>query len=192
MRARSSAVLFRHGFQTWCETIATEKRRLLRIPLAGPLDPRLVAKDLHVVIRYIEQIRNLARDTFDQLVVRKKDVWSAVTLWHNGRYFVVLNSAHSKTRQANTLMHELAHLIIGHKPARLDITDDGLMILSSYNNQQEEEADWLAAALFLPREALLHVRRRGLSNDQTAALYGCSESIVDLRKVHFAPVAKHH
>jgi Zn-dependent peptidase ImmA (M78 family) len=39
---------------------------------------------------------------------------------------VVLNSAHPKTREANTLMRELAHLIIGHKPAWLDITNDGL------------------------------------------------------------------
>jgi hypothetical protein len=173
--------LFRRGFKTWCETIATEKRRVLKIPLTAALDPRLVAKDMRVAVRYIEQIPNLAPDTLPQLTINDADVWSALTLCHNGRYLIVLNSAHAKTREANTLMHELAHLIIGHKPARLDITDDGLMILSSYDKQHEDEANWLAAALLLPREALLHARRQGMTDQQASATYGCSTALFTMR-----------
>lgn len=173
--------MFRRGFKAWCETIATEKRRVLRIPLIAPLDPRLVAKEMRVAVRYVEQIPNLAPGTLEQLTVVDSDVWSAVTLCSDGRYLVILNSAHAKTREANTLMHELAHLIIGHKPARLDITDDGQMILSSYDKQQEEEANWLAAALLLPREALLHIRRQGLSDKQAAVRYGCSVQLYRFR-----------
>jgi Zn-dependent peptidase ImmA (M78 family) len=136
---------------------------------------------MRVIVRYVEQIPNLVPGTLEQLTIHDPDVWSAVTVCHSGRYLVVLNSAHPKTREANTLMHELSHLIIGHKPARLDITNDGLMILSSYDKQQEEEANWLAAALLLPREALLHVRRRGLSNEEAAAMYGCSVALFTMR-----------
>lgn len=181
MRGRSSGVLFRRGFKTWCETIATEKRRALKVALTAPLDPRLVARDMRVAIRYIEHIPNLAPGTLDQLTIHDPDVWSAVTLCHNGRYLIVLNSTHPKTREANTLMHELSHLIIGHKPARLDITGDGLMILSSYDKQHEEEANWLAGALLLPREALLHARRRGLADQDAAALYGVSMALFTAR-----------
>jgi Zn-dependent peptidase ImmA (M78 family) len=173
--------LFRRGFKIWCETIATEKRRTLKVPQTAPLDPHLVAKDMRVAIRYIEQIPNLAPDTIKQLTQHDPDVWSALTLCHNGKYLVVLNSAHPKTREANTLMHELAHLIIGHKPARLDITSDGLMILSSYDKQHEDEANWLSAALLLPREALLHVRRRGMTDQQAATTYGCSVALFTFR-----------
>jgi Zn-dependent peptidase ImmA (M78 family) len=88
---------------------------------------------------------------------------------------------HPETREANTLMHELAHLIIGHKPARLDITGDGLMILSSYDKQHEDEANWLAAALLLPREALLHARRQGMTDQQAAVTYGCSTVLFTMR-----------
>lgn len=181
MKARNSATLFRRGFKTWCETIATEKRRSLKVPLTAPLDPRLVASDMRVAVRYIEQIPNLDPNTIAQLTCTDPDVWSALTVCHNGRHLVVLNSAHPKTRQANTLMHELAHLIIGHKPARLDITQDGLMILSSYDKQHEDEANWLAAALLIPRDGLLHARRQGLTNTQTATHYGCSEALVAMR-----------
>jgi Zn-dependent peptidase ImmA (M78 family) len=173
--------LFRRGFKTWCETTATEKRRALKIPLTEALDPRLVAKDMRVAVRYIEQIPNLAPDTLTQLTINDADVWSALTVCHNGKYLIVLNSAHAKTREANTLMHELAHLIIGHKPARLDITDDGLMILSSYDKLHEDEANWLAAALLLPRDALVHARKLGLTNEEAAARYGCSVQLFTFR-----------
>jgi hypothetical protein len=181
MKATNSANLFRRGFKTWCETVAVEKRRALKVPRIGRLDPRLLARDMHVAVRRIEQIPNLAPGTIQQLTVRDPDAWSAVTLCHNDRYLVVLNSSHPRSRQANTLMHELSHLIIGHKPARLDITRDGLMILSSYNKQHEEEATWLAAALLLPRDALVQIRRRGLSDAQAADLYGCSKQLVTYR-----------
>ena len=181
MKGRSSAVLFRRGFKTWCETVATQKRHVLKVPLTAPLDPRLLAKDMRVAVRYIQEIPNLAAGTLEQLTLHDPDVWSALTLCHNGRYLIILNSAHAKTREANTLMHELAHLIIGHKPARLDITNDGLMILSSYDKQHEDEADWLAAALLLPREALLHARRRGLSDQQAADDFGCSVQLFTFR-----------
>jgi Zn-dependent peptidase ImmA (M78 family) len=136
---------------------------------------------MRVAVRYVEQIPNLATGTLEQLTKIDPDAWSAVALCHSGRYLVVLNSAHPKTREANTLMHELAHLIIGHKPARLDINDDGLMILSSYDKQHEDEANWLAAALLLPREALIHARRRGMTNEEAAAHYGCSTQLFAMR-----------
>jgi Zn-dependent peptidase ImmA (M78 family) len=79
-----------------------------------------------------------------------------VTVCWKSKYLIVMNSAHPATRQSSSLMHELAHLIIGHKPARLDVTPDGMMILSTYDKQNEEEANWLAATLLLPREALFN------------------------------------
>jgi len=173
--------LFRRGFKTWCETVASQKRRSLKVPSTAPLDPYLLAKDMGVAVIYIEQVPGLAPGTLDQLTKYDPDSWSAVTVCWNNKYLIVMNSAHAKTRQSSSLMHELAHLIIGHKPARLDITPDGLMILSTYDKANEEEANWLSGALLLPRDALLHIRRRGLRNDETAALYGCSTSMVLFR-----------
>lgn len=173
--------MFRRGFKTWCETIASQKRRSLKVPSTGPLDPYMLAKDMGVAVIYIEQVPNLAPGTLEQLTQHDPDSWSAVTVCWNNKYLIVMNSAHAKTRQSSSLMHELAHLIIGHKPARLDITPDSLMILSTYDKTNEEEANWLASALLLPRDALLHIRRRGLTNEDTAALYGCSTSMVLFR-----------
>ena len=97
--------MFRRGFKTWCETIATERRRKLKVPMHAPLDPRLVAKDMRVAVRYVGQIPNLVPTTIPQLTITDPDGWSAVTLSHNGRY-LILNSAHARTREANTLIHK--------------------------------------------------------------------------------------
>jgi Zn-dependent peptidase ImmA (M78 family) len=173
--------LFRRGFKTWCETVAAQKRRALNVPPNAPLDPTLVAKDMGVAVVYVEQVPNLDHDTLDHLTKRDPDAWSAVTVCSKHKYLIVLNSAHPKTRQSNSLMHELAHIIIGHKPARLDITPDGMMILSTYDKNNEDEANWLAGALLLPREALLHARKRGLTNEEAATHFGCSVKLFTFR-----------
>jgi Zn-dependent peptidase ImmA (M78 family) len=134
-----------------------------------------------VVVIYIDQVPNLAAGTLEQLTATDPGAWSAATVCWKNKYLIVMNSAHAPARQSSSLMHELAHLIIGHKPARLDITPDGLMILSSYDKQNEEEANWLAAALLLPREALLHIRRHGMTNEQAAAAFGCSVQMFTFR-----------
>jgi hypothetical protein len=76
-------------------------------------------------------------------------------------------------------MHETAHIIIGHDPARVDVTEDGLLILSSHNKQQEE-AKWLSGCLLLPREALLLIRRQRVEQrrwrGRTASAARCSPS----------------
>jgi Zn-dependent peptidase ImmA (M78 family) len=173
--------LFRRGFKTWCETVAAQKRRALKVPATGPLDPRLLAEHMGVVVVYVEQIPNLAPGTLEQLTKVDPDSWSAVTVCWNNRYLIVMNSAHPKTRQSSSLMHELAHLIVGHRPARLDVTPDGLLILSTYDKQNEEEENWLAAALLLRRDALLFIRRRGMTDEEAATAFGCSVQMLNFR-----------
>jgi Zn-dependent peptidase ImmA (M78 family) len=74
-------------------------------------------------------------------------------------------------------MHEISHLLIGHKPSRFDITEDNLLLLRYCDGDQEEEANWLAGSLLLPREALLHIRRKKLSDAEATKLYHTSKQM---------------
>jgi Zn-dependent peptidase ImmA (M78 family) len=78
-------------------------------------------------------------------------------------------------------MHELSHIIIGHSPTRIDISDNGLLILHTFDRTQEEEAKWLCGCLLLPRPALLLIRRLGLDAKTAAKKYGTSEQMVAFR-----------
>lgn len=82
---------------------------------------------------------------------------------------------HRNGRLASDIMHELAHLIIGHEPARVDVTEDGLLILNTFSQKQEDEAKWLSGCLLLPRPALLAIRARDWRPPKGLALaYRCS------------------
>ncbi|MCA8063632.1 ImmA/IrrE family metallo-endopeptidase [Burkholderia sp. AU38729] len=107
--------------------------------------------------------------------------WSAVTLIVGEKTLVILNSSHSPARQASDLMHELAHRIRDHEPEEMNISSEGLMLLKAYDKEQEEEADWLAGVLLLPRDALVHIRRQGLSDEEVTAEYGVSKRMYAYR-----------
>jgi Zn-dependent peptidase ImmA (M78 family) len=110
-----------------------------------------------------------------------QDGWSAVTISNGVKHVVILNSAHSRARASSDLAHELSHIIIGHGPGRVDITEDGTLVLNTYQKEQEDEANWLSGCLLLPREALLWARRQGLASDDAAQLFGVSAQMLDYR-----------
>lgn len=90
---------------------------------------------------------------------------------------VVLNTAHGAARQCSTLMHELSHIRLGHIPASVQLSQTGMLLLSDYGDDQEDEADWLMGALLLPRAALLHYRHQGSDIAEIAATFGVSEEL---------------
>jgi Zn-dependent peptidase ImmA (M78 family) len=55
------------------------------------------------------------------------------------------------------------------------------LALRTYNEDQEQEADWLAGCLLLPRDALLTIRRRRLSDEEACAQYGVSSPMLRFR-----------
>lgn len=78
-------------------------------------------------------------------------------------------------------MHELAHRIRGHQAEEVEISEDGIMILNSYDKALEEEADWLAGCLLLPRDALVRIKKERLSDVEAAARYGVSLRMLSYR-----------
>lgn len=78
-------------------------------------------------------------------------------------------------------MHELAHRIRNHEPEEMSISSEGLMLLKAYDKEQEEEADWLAGVLLLPRDALVQIRRQGTTDEDVVAQYGVSKRMYTYR-----------
>jgi hypothetical protein len=53
-----------------------------------------------------------------------KDMWSGGAASHklpDGRKLIILNPTHGKNRHNATLMEEISHVFLGHKPSRLAI-----------------------------------------------------------------------
>jgi Zn-dependent peptidase ImmA (M78 family) len=166
----------RHGFKAQSERSAALARSALGLKPNTPLDPWEYAKHLKVIVLEFETL-SLSAQTRSQLTVRDPDSWSAMTLQEQGKFIIVLNPRHARTRQRSDLMHELAHIELHHSPARVEVSESGLMLLSDYSDEQEQEADWLGAALLLPRDGLLRLRAARKSPAEIAAHYGVSEQL---------------
>lgn len=170
----------RRGFKAESERIAASVRAELGLTEIDVLDPWKMAMHLGVLVRGADEL-DLAPGHVDQLMVNDPDSWSGMTLSEQNMKLIVLNPIHSRARQCATLMHELAHIMLDHAPASAVASTSGLVLLSDYSDDQENEADWLGAALLLPAAALLHHRGAGKSAAQIAQMYGVSLDLCNWR-----------
>lgn len=172
---------FERGFKAWCERLALEKRAELGVKAVDRLDPQALADNLKIKVRSIDQIPGLSPQTKQALVSGTDSSWSAVTICLKEKRLIVLNNSHSEGRLASDLAHELSHLLLEHKPAALDVSATGIMMLESYDQHQEEQANWLAGCLLLPRDALVHIKRRRIENSIAAKHFGVSLAMLRYR-----------
>ena len=170
----------RRGFKAQAERSAAAARAALGLLPNAPIDPWAYAAHLNVRVLNFAKL-GLPKQAASQLSVIDGDSWSAVTLQLDRVFAIVLNPAHAITRQRNDLMHELAHIELEHMPARVEVSERGLLLLSDYSDEQEQEADWLAAALLLPRDGLIQLRSTRHSTTEIANRYGVSEALCEWR-----------
>lgn len=176
---------FRRGFKTWCERMSLGFRRDLGLDGSAALDPRALASHLRILVwtpKEVAHLGGLDKTHLDQLLVRDSSSWSAVTLFDRGYRVIIVNSAHVPVRQNSDVMHEVSHIVLGHEPARVDMTEQKLLILDSYDKTQESEADWLAGALLVPRDPLLVVLSRNPSTEYAASQFNVSNDMINWRR----------
>ena len=171
----------RRGFKAWCERASQEYRGALGAPLADRLDPHRLAKLLDVRVTTPEKIPGLSQTVVHQLTRVDRDSWSAVTIAHNGKRLVVLNSGQSRARQTSSLAHELAHIVLNHTTDQAVLSDEGFLFRGSYDAAQEEEANWLAGCLLVPRDGLLVASRRRADQFYLATRFGVSKDMIAWR-----------
>ncbi len=173
--------MFQRGFKSWCENISLQQRKKLGVESVDPLDPYHLACSMNIVVWKPEDIPDISSSCLDVLLVDDPDSWSAITISISTKSAIVINSSHSVGRTGSNLMHELSHVILGHEAARVDVSKDNLLLLSTYDKKQEDEANWLAGCMLLPREALVHIRRNNVTNAKVKKDYFVSEQMLNYR-----------
>ena len=78
-------------------------------------------------------------------------------------------------------MHEIAHVICKHEKYESRRMDGVDILLRTYDEQQEKEAEWLGGCLQLPREALLWHIQKNRSVKEIAEFFTASEKMVRFR-----------
>lgn len=173
--------LLERGFKAWAEQVALSLRREMGLHPHAPLPPKALATQLDIDIWTPQDVPGLPQPVIDQLLHHDPDGWSAVSCTVNGKSLIIHNPRHSMGRQNSDLAHELAHIILEHAPSKMVLSHDGAMVMRSFDEKQEEEANWLGWALLLPRAALTHATRLRLTKTALAAHYGVSEQLLEYR-----------
>lgn len=170
------------GFKQAAERRAIALREALRLSPIAPLSARQLADHMSVPIISPPQVPGLSSQHLEQLLAIDAWGWSAVTIPIDDWALIIYNIAHPADRFESDVMHELAHLLCRHRPARM-LTFPGFPFpLREFDPDQEEEAIWLGACLQLPRPALWWALRRGMDANTIATHFGASHAIVQYRR----------
>lgn len=173
--------MFRRGFKTWAEETALRVRHKLGLPPVAPIDLDQLARLLSVAVLGPDDVRDLPEGAKQRLMKEYSDNWSAITVSNGRHHLIVVNTGHAVTRRNSDLAHELAHLILGHEPSIMFLSPASGTALRTHNKEQEDEANWLAGCLLLPRDALLSIRRRELTDGAACKEYSISPAMLRFR-----------
>lgn len=169
------------GFKSRSERTSLAFRRELGLESQDRLKPEVLAEHLSVGLWTPNNIEGLPGDIVHQLIDKDPWGWSAVSFTASGENFVIYNPRKSSGRRASDITHELVHFILDHEPAKIVLSIELEIGMRSFDQKQEDEANWLAWALLLPRPGLVQARINGSSVQKIAQQFGVAESLVNMR-----------
>lgn len=153
-----------------------------------PLNPFDLAKYAKLLVASFEQIEPyLSEETKQHLLKEGKDAWSGGACSQtlpDGKKLIILNPTHGENRQNATLMEEISHVFLGHKPSRLAIENknkDGKIIARDYHAEIEEEAYSIGAAALVPYSSLKRFIEQGKTSREVARHFNVSRELVEYR-----------
>lgn len=152
------------------------------------LNPFQLARYAKLLVASFEQIEPfLTEETKKHLLQTGSDKWSGGACSQalpDGKKLIILNPTHGENRQNATLMEEICHVFLGHKPSRLAIetyNKDGKVIARDYHSEIEEEAYSVGAAALVPFSALRRFVAEGKTSREIARHFNVSRELVEYR-----------
>lgn len=174
--------MVRRGFPSEAERLATGVRSELALGLHDRLDPRCLADLYGVPVCSLTDLVSEGSDpsSVHRLTAVDPGCFSAGTVFVGSSRLIIVNPVHPPGRSANSLAHELAHLLLEHAPGPA-IGPGGCRV---WDQNMEDEATILASILLVPREAALACARVGLPHSIGAARFGVSTDLMRWRTDH--------
>ena len=152
------------------------------------LNPFELARYAKLLVVTFEQIEPfLTEETLRHLIIDGKNAWSGGACSQalpDGRKLIVLNPTHGENRQNATLMEEICHVFLGHKPSRLaikNVNKYGQPIAREYQAEVEEEAYSVGAAALVPYASLRRMVNQGKTSREIARHFNVSRELVEYR-----------
>jgi Predicted Zn peptidase len=164
----------------WCENESIRVRRELKLYAYDPLPAQRLALHLNIPIMSPTEIPGVEEPTL-QALLGEDAGWSAITVpIGEDKHLIIYNPTHATTRYESNVMHELAHLLLGHQPIRLRQLSGGLPT-REYRVEDEKGAEYLGGSLQISAKGLDWAFQRGMTHQETAQHFGASLQMVRYR-----------
>ena len=106
----------RRGFKAEAKAIAREVRDEMSLAPTSCLDPWRLAEHLCIPVIPMSSFIAAEPDAVRFYQNEGEAMFSGATVFRESRRTVVFNDAHAPGRQANDIVHELGHGLLGHSP----------------------------------------------------------------------------
>jgi hypothetical protein len=162
-------------------------RDFARLRHDAPLNPFDLARFANLFVVDIARIRDLSSQSRELLLGSASEEWSGGACSRplpDGRRIVVLNPNHGAARTNATLMEEICHVFLGHKPNRLAVIADegrGQTLARDYRKLDEEAAYAIGAAALVPFAALRRAVLESKSAADVARRFRVSRDLIEYR-----------
>jgi Zn-dependent peptidase ImmA (M78 family) len=166
------------GFKASAERLAQELRERLGSGENEPASLEQVAVHLDTDVLSAGEVIDIRR--LEELNDIQADAFSAATFkLDSGKRVIVYNPLHEEGRTNSNVAHELAHILLEHTVRNVETV--GSFKFLTCDSEQEEEADWLAGCLLLPRPILYASAKEGMGPAEIAERYRTSEHMARFR-----------
>ncbi len=169
------------------ELKALALRDFARLSSEAALNPFELARFANLLVVEFDQIKELSKQAKEHLLGTASEDWSGgacATALPDGRRLVILNPNHGRARTNATLMEEISHVFLGHKPSKLKTvaqTVQGRTLARDYRKADEEAAYGIGAAALVPFAALRKYVLQGKTSTEIARRFHVSRSLVEYR-----------
>jgi Zn-dependent peptidase ImmA (M78 family) len=165
----------RRGFKADAERTADGLRVEMGVSAKDAISAEALAKHLGLEVRSAGELVGVAR--LEELEGLQPGAFSACTFEVGARRIIVWNPLSTPARTQSDIAHEVAHVLLKHEVKRLERV--GSFTFFSCDPEEEQEANWLAGCLLLPRSLLVRVSR--MDAEAIASQYGLSREMVNYR-----------
>ncbi|MCU0435375.1 MAG: ImmA/IrrE family metallo-endopeptidase [Bacteroidia bacterium] len=181
-QGKRNKIQLRRGFKTEAEKKSIEFRKQMSLNSFDRLSATQLAEYFGIPIYTPQEIEGLSTQHLNTLLVTGHDCWSAAVIpLPDKKHIIIHNPKHSSVRQESNLMHELAHVICEHNCEEEDNYIGLPNIFRKYNEVQEDEANWMAGCLHIPREGIVWALKKGMTEAEIGEHFHASMDMVKYR-----------
>jgi Zn-dependent peptidase ImmA (M78 family) len=146
------------GFKAEAERLASQIRDKMSLGQYKRLDIDALVHHVGAQLRSADELTTLTK--LHELEALQPGAFSACTFDLGTRKVIVISPLATEERQRSDASHEASHLLLNHSVK--EVEQLGGLSFFTCNPDEEQEANWLAGCLLLPRELLLRSLKRGL------------------------------